>query len=76
LPIVKIYTAFIKLDSALKFAGLCESGGEAKVRIADGDVTVNGVISTERGKKLYPGDTVTLGENSFILQRFQTYVSE
>ncbi|MDR0935941.1 MAG: RNA-binding S4 domain-containing protein [Oscillospiraceae bacterium] len=69
MPTVKIYTEFIKLDSALKFAGLCESGGEAKTLIADGQVTVNGEVSTERGKKLYPGDTVTLGKESFILAK-------
>ena len=30
---VVIHTDFIKLDALLKFAGLCETGGEAKERI-------------------------------------------
>ena len=57
---IKIDTEFIKLDALLKFANLVSSGGEAKIRIAEGEVLVNGEICTMRGKKLRPGDTVTL----------------
>ena len=57
---IKIETEFIKLDALLKFANLVSSGGEAKIRIAEGEVLVNGEICTMRGKKLHPGDTVEL----------------
>lgn len=57
---IKIDTEFIKLDALLKFANLVSSGGEAKIRIAEGEVAVNGEPCTMRGKKLRPGDTVTL----------------
>ena len=57
---IKIETEFIKLDALLKFANLVSSGGEAKIRIAEGEVLVNGVICTMRGKKLRSGDTVEL----------------
>lgn len=57
---IKIDTEFIKLDAMLKFANLVSSGGEAKIRIAEGEVLVNGEACTMRGKKLRPGDTVTL----------------
>mgnify|MGYP001864079304 CR=1 FL=1 len=57
---IKIDTEFIKLDALLKFANLVLSGGEAKIRIAEGEVLVNGEACTMRGKKLRPGDTVTL----------------
>ncbi len=57
---IKIETEFIKLDALLKFANLVMSGGEAKTRIAEGEVLVNGESCTMRGKKLRPGDTVTL----------------
>ena len=50
---IKIETEFIKLDALLKFANLVSSGGEAKIRIAEGEVLVN-------GKKLRSGDTVEL----------------
>ncbi len=50
---------FIKLGQALKAAGLCESGVDAKDVILDGLVKVNGQVETRRGKKLYDGDIVT-----------------
>ena len=59
---IEIITPFIKLDSLLKFANVLESGGMAKTYIADGVVCVNGEIETRRGKKIYPGDTVTIDE--------------
>lgn len=57
---VSISTEFIKLDALLKFAGLCETGGEAKERIQNGEASVNGEVCTMRGKKLRPGDVVEL----------------
>ena len=65
---IHIDTEFIKLDALLKFANLVSSGGEAKIRIAEGKVQVNGAPCTMRGKKLRPGDTVTLdGETVTIV---------
>ena len=65
---IKIETEFIKLDALLKFANLVASGGEAKIRIAEGEVQVNGENCTQRGKKLRPGDTVALdGETVLIV---------
>ena len=57
LPLV-ISTEFIKLDAALKFAAVVESGGEAKEAVQAGAVAVNGEICTMRGRKLRPGDDV------------------
>ena len=57
---IQIKTEFIKLDSLLKFAGLCETGGVAKELIQGGEVKVNGEPCTMRGKKCRPGDTVEL----------------
>ena len=57
---IHIQTEFIKLDAFLKYAGLVGTGGEAKVRIQEGEVAVNGDVCTMRGKKLRPGDSVTL----------------
>lgn len=57
---VKITTEFIKLDALLKYAHLVGSGGEAKIRIQEGEVLVNGEPCTMRGKKIRSGDTVTL----------------
>ena len=55
---VTIQTDYIKLDSLLKFAGLCDTGGFAKELIQQGAVSVNGEVCTMRGKKIRPGDDV------------------
>lgn len=64
---IKINTEFIKLDALLKFANLVSSGGEAKIRIAEGEVQVNGETCTMRGKKLRPGDTVSCGGETVVI---------
>ena len=57
---IPITTDFIKLESFLKLAGASETGGEAKNRIQNGEVTVDGQVCTMRGKKLTPGMEVSL----------------
>lgn len=52
-----IDTEYIKLQDAMKLSNCVESGGEAKVRIQEGQVKVNGEVCDMRGKKLRPGDT-------------------
>ena len=58
---ISIKTPFIKLDALLKFAALCGSGGEAKIAVQEGLVTVNGEICTQRGKKIVPDDRIAFG---------------
>lgn len=58
---IAITTEFIKLDAFLKFCMAVSSGGEGKMLIADGQVSVNGEVCTMRGKKLRPGDVVSIG---------------
>lgn len=55
---IQLRDEFIKLGQALKAANLVESGVDAKFVIQDGLVKVNGVVETQRGKKLYDGDIV------------------
>lgn len=57
---ITITTEYIKLQDLLKLANLVGSGGEAKVLIQDGLVTVNREVCTQRGKKIRPGDKVIL----------------
>jgi ribosome-associated protein len=57
---IEVGDAGIRLGQLLKLAGLVESGGEAKVVLADGKVTVNGTVETRRGAQLHPGDVVHL----------------
>ena len=65
---IEIKTEFIRLDALLKFAAAVESGGEAKLLIQDGQVKVNGESCTQRGKKLYGGETVTAEGKSYIVR--------
>ena len=65
---ITITTEFIKLQDLLKLSGLVYTGGEAKVLIQEGAVTVNGEVCTQRGKKLRPGDTVDFGGKTLTVQ--------
>ena len=57
---ITITTEFIKLDALLKFAGETMTGGEAKEIIQAGLVAVNGETCIMRGKKIRPGDRVSV----------------
>ena len=54
---IPIKTPFIKLDSLLKFANLCQSGGEAKERIQGGEV---------RGSLSGPGQEMCVRRQNFV----------
>ncbi len=68
---IQIHTPFIKLDALLKFAGICETGGEAKEAVQAGAVTLNGEVCTMRGKKCVPGDVVELDGQSVTVRAGQ-----
>ena len=53
---------YITLQNLLKFAGICETGGQAKEVILNGMVSVNNEICLSRGKKLYAHDIVSLND--------------
>lgn len=55
---IKIDEDFIRLDSLLKFSGLAETGGHAKLLVQRGQVMLNGEVCTMRGKKIRKGDKV------------------
>lgn len=49
---------YIELLKLLKLLNLVGSGGEAKLRIDDGEALVNGEVELRRRKKLRAGDLV------------------
>jgi ribosome-associated protein len=53
----------IRLGQFLKLADLIDTGGEGKILIASGDVTVNGEVDTRRGRQLHRGDVVRVLRN-------------
>ena len=58
MTVLPITTEHIKLQDLMKLADLVSTGGEAKLRILNGEVEVNGEVCTMRGKKIRPGDVV------------------
>ena len=60
MTVFPITTEYIKLQDLMKLADLVSTGGEAKLRILNEEVTVNGEVCTMRGKKLRPGDRAAI----------------
>jgi ribosome-associated protein len=58
----------IHLDNFLKFSGLADTGGHAKMLIQGGEVKVNGETETRRRRQLIEGDVVELGDNRLVVK--------
>ena len=58
MKMVTITTEYIKLQDLLKLADAVATGGEAKIRVQEDEVLVNGEVCTQRGRKIRPDDTV------------------
>lgn len=56
---------YIKLGDLLKLTGEFETGGQAKIAIQNGEVTVNGEVCTMRGKKMRKGDQASFNGSIF-----------
>ena len=59
---------YVTLSAAFKFAGFCETGGEAKQMIQNGAAFLNGAVCTQRGKKIFNGDMIGNGEKSVKIE--------
>ena len=57
---VVIDTEYISMDKLLKFSGIADTGGQAFLMVEDGIITLNGVLVTEKRKKVRPGDVVNI----------------
>ena len=66
---IEIDSEYIKLDAFLKFCGAVGTGGEAKLRISDGEVQVNGAPCTQRGKKLRAGDRISFASEDYLIKQ-------
>jgi ribosome-associated protein len=60
----------ITLSQALKVAGLADTGGQAKVVVRAGQVTVNGEVEQRPARKLRAGDVVcdTRGGGEWVIR--------
>ncbi|MEE4275457.1 MAG: RNA-binding S4 domain-containing protein [Thermoleophilia bacterium] len=57
----------VALGAFLKLAGAAATGGQAKLLIQSGEVTVNGAPERRRGRKVAPGDVVATGGAEYRL---------
>ena len=57
----------MKLDQYLKFIGVVQTGGEAKMIIRSGEISVNGMIENRRGRKLIEGDQIIIANETYIV---------
>jgi ribosome-associated protein len=53
---VRLRGDHITLAQAVKVVGLADTGGQAKVRVREGEFLVNGQPETQPGRKLRAGD--------------------
>ncbi|MGB9780717.1 S4 domain-containing protein YaaA [Caldanaerobacter sp.] len=65
---IYIKTEYITLGQFLKYAKVCNTGGQAKALIQEGKVKVNGIIELKRGRKLYKGDIIEVEGKTFIVK--------
>lgn len=59
---------YIELNKLLKIKDLVNSGGEAKIRIRDGEALVNGEVELQVRKKLRAGDQVEFEGETIVVE--------
>ncbi len=65
---VEIRREPVELYKLLKFEGMASSGGQAKMIIAEGLVTVNGDTETRKRRKIVAGDIVSFAGDKIRIQ--------
>ncbi len=55
----------VELYKILKFEGLVASGAEAKLVIAEGQVSINGTVEMQKRKKVVSGDVIEFSGEKF-----------
>lgn len=64
---IKINTEFITLAQMLKMADIVQSGGQAKYAVKELNIKVNDELENRRGRKLYPGDRITVNGEKYTI---------
>ena len=59
-----------RLDQFLKFCGIVDTGGQAKLLIQGGEVLVNGELETRRRRKLDLDDVVQIEGTEYRVAEF------
>ncbi len=53
---------FIELNKLLKLLGVAETGGQASMMIANGEVLLNNTVEWQKRKKIRENDIVSIGD--------------
>lgn len=64
---IKLTSPYITLGQLLKITDWISSGGEAKTAVKTLRITINGEPDDRRGRKIYPGDTVTIEDKTYSI---------
>ena len=59
---------FIELNKLLKLTKMVGSGGEANIRIENGEIMVNGIVETRKRNKLRAGFVVSFQGISVLIR--------
>jgi ribosome-associated protein len=65
---IKVRVLPIRLGQFLKFANLVQDGFEAKLRIQNGELMVNGITEIRRGRQLHHLDKVTFAGRTWLVE--------
>jgi S4 domain protein YaaA len=57
---IEIKTEYITLGQFLKLSNIASSGGMVKPILEEYKISVNDIAEKRRGKKLYPGDKISI----------------
>ncbi len=68
MEVITIRDTTIRLGQFLKLATAVSTGGEAKIRIQNGEVQVNSQVELRRGAQLKSGDVVEIDNQSYLVQ--------
>lgn len=68
MKVVMITREPVELYKILKFEGMVSTGGQAKLLIGDGQVSVNGEVETRRRRKMVSGDIILFRGDEVQLQ--------
>lgn len=66
---IKIRTEYLELKNLLKITNIIQTGGEAKYYLAENKVLVNGMEENRRGRKLFPGDQIVIGKETYLITK-------
>ena len=58
----------VELNQLLKLAGLCDSGGAGKHRVASGAVSVDGAVELRKTAKIRAGQVVRVGAQEIVVR--------